>query len=142
MLLLTNYLFMDNPKEDKKVGERAILLSRFTCLALGLKNRSVLHCIGLWLAQQSNNSEALKLMQNVNESYIDLVKDPWDSLNTMPNISPVFAINFMSSITELFTCPQQLLVEICAKWMEESWSKLLAISGNVPSLIVKLFFSR
>ena len=45
LLLLTNYLFMDvNPEED----QRSHLLTKFTSLALGLKNRPVLHCLGMF----------------------------------------------------------------------------------------------
>lgn len=100
LLLLTNYLFMDsNPKAD----QRAHLMTKFTSLALGLKNRPVLHCLGLWLQQQqSSNHLAFNLVENVQKSFMYLVSDPKDSLNNLPNISAVFAANFVISLTELY----------------------------------------
>ena len=101
LLLLTNYLFMDSdPKEDK----RSSLRCRFTIIALSLKNRSVLHCIGLWLLQQQcSNAPALQLTENVVKNYIHLVNDSQENLNNMPNISPVFAVAFLTCMTELYS---------------------------------------
>ena len=100
LLLLTNYLFMDSdPKEDK----RSHLLYRFTVLALSLKNRYVLHCVGLWLQQQQcSNRLALQLTENIVSKFVELVPDAKESLNNMPNISAVFAVHFMTCLTELY----------------------------------------
>lgn len=137
LLLLTNYLFMDsNPKAD----QRAHLMTKFTSLALGLKNRPVLHCLGLWLQQQqSSNHLAFNLVENVQKSFMYLVSDPKDSLNNLPNISAVFAANFVISLTELYCSsekwPDTSLIEICNQWMD-SRSQLMEISG--PSLLIGL----
>lgn len=126
MLLLTNYLFMDsNPKEDK----RAHSLARFTALALGLKNRPVLHCIGLWLQQQQNsNPLALRLISNVQDDFVSLSTDAKGGMVNLPNISTIFAANFMATFTE-FSWPQLQIVEIFSQWME-SRGQLMAISGS------------
>ena len=78
LLLLTNYLFMDSdPKEDK----RSELRRRFTILALSLKNRPVLHCIGLWLMQQQcSNNYALQLTEGVMQKYFNLMQDSKESV--------------------------------------------------------------
>ena len=66
LLLLTNYLFMDS---DPKVDKRSLWYSRFTILALSLKNRPVLHCVGLWLFQQQcSNVLALQLTESIGKS--------------------------------------------------------------------------
>ena len=63
----------------------------------------ILHCLGLWLQQQqSSNHLAFNLVENVQKSFMDLVSDPKDSLNSLPNISAVFAANFVISLTELY----------------------------------------
>ena len=67
------------------------------------KNRPVLHCLGLWLQQQQcSNRSALELAESIVTKYIELVPDAKDSLNNMPNISAVFAVHFMTCLTELY----------------------------------------
>ena len=79
-------------------------MTKFTSLALGLKNRPVLHCLGLWLQQQqSSNHLAFNLVENVQKSFMYLVSDPKDSLNNLPNISAVFAANARYKLHS-FTC--------------------------------------
>ena len=63
MLILCNifnYLFMEPPHRMSKVDEssgikssdRMKSLARLASMSLGLKNRSVLHCLGVWLHRQ------------------------------------------------------------------------------------------
>ena len=92
LLMLTNYLFLNNSKS----------LSNFTILALSLKNGSALHCIGLWLQQHLGHPSALNLTKSVVENYISLVVEPLDSLENVVEISPLFALNFITSLTELY----------------------------------------
>ena len=94
LLMLTNYLFLD---------KNAKSLSNFTILALSLKNGPTLHCIGLWLQQHLACPSALQLTENVVDNYIALVVDSLESLDSIPNISPLFAINFMTSLTDLYS---------------------------------------
>ncbi len=102
MLLLTNYLFMENHKDERKYGERAVLLSKVTSLAVGLKSRGILHCIGLYIIQHGSTSDkSLQLVQNVSKDYLSLVQDMDESLNKMPNVSAVFAVQLLSAMTEL-----------------------------------------
>ena len=103
LLLLTNYLFMDS---DPKVDKRSSWRCRFTILALSLKNRPVLHCVGLWLIQQQcTNLLALQLTESIVNDYVNLVHDSQENLNSMPNISPAFAVGFMTCLTELYSTP-------------------------------------
>jgi len=131
LLLLTNYLFMDS---DPKVDKRSLWYSRFTILALSLKNRPVLHCVGLWLFQQQcSNVLALQLTESIVNTYVSLVHDSQENLNNMPNISPIFAVGFMTCLTELYSTankwPSIALVEIITHWME-SRDQLMNILGS------------
>ena len=70
--------------------------------------RNILYSIGLWLQlqqQQNSNQLALKLVENVQKNSMGLVSDMKESLNSLPNISAVFAANFMISLTELYCSP-------------------------------------
>ena len=93
LLMLTNYLFLD--KNSKS-------LSNFTILALSLKNGPALHCIGLWLQQHLGHPSALQLTESVVENYISLVVDALDSLENVVEISPLFSLNFITSLTDLY----------------------------------------
>ena len=93
LLMLTNYLFLD--KNSKS-------LSNFTILALSLKNGPALHCIGLWLQQHLGHPSALQLTESVVENYISLVVDALDSLENVVDISPLFSLNFITSLTDLY----------------------------------------
>ena len=92
LLLLTNYLFLD---------KRSTFMNKFTILALSLKHKSSLHCIGLWLQQHQGYPAALQLTENVCDSYISLVTDSLECLDNIPNISPVFSSNLVLCLTEL-----------------------------------------
>lgn len=139
LLLLTNYLFMDS---DPKVDKRSQWRSKFTILALSLKNRPVLHCVGLWLfLQQCSNVLALQLCESIVNTYVSLVHDSQENLNNMPNISPVFAVGFMTCLTEFYSSadkwPSTALVEITTHWMEAR-DQLVNISGiKKVSLLIK-----
>ena len=134
---LTNYLFMDS---DPKVDKRSQWRSKFTILALSLKNRPVLHCVGLWLfLQQCSNVLALQLCESIVNTYVSLVHDSQENLNNMPNISPVFAVGFMTCLTEFYSSadkwPSTALVEITTHWMEARYL-LVNISGICKGVLI------
>jgi len=105
---LFNYLFMEPPnassKSEDKCTERMKSLFKLTSITLGLKNRTILQCLGVWLHRQGPTSErGLQLCEAVLNEFVLLVPEPLEALKNMPVIAPLFAAHFMTSLAEVYS---------------------------------------
>lgn len=101
------YLFMDPPSskgDEEKVFYRLKSLVKLTSVAVGLKSRPVLHCLGVWLHKQGPTSEkATSVCDAFLREFVLLVDDPWEAMKHLPALSPLFAAHVMTALTGIYS---------------------------------------
>jgi len=106
---LFNFLFMEPPssnssKSDDKLTYRMKCLFKLTSITLGLKNSTILKCLGSWLHREGPTSErGIQLCEAILNEFVLLVPDPIDALKSLPVIAPLLAAHFMTSLGKIYT---------------------------------------
>ena len=161
MLILCNiftYLFMEpshraskgDDCSTTKSSDRMKSLAKLASMSLGLKNRSVLHCLGVWIHRQGPTSDkVIRLCESLIEDHILLVPpdDPHENeqsnnrlalMTSLPVIAPIFVAHFMTAIGELYIldsspngkkCPPKVILELINSWLGEN-NEMDTISDN------------
>ena len=128
-----NHIFMDPPSssskdEEEKAASRMKSLVKLTSVAMGLKSRPVLHCLGVWLHKQGSNSEkALSVCESLLQEFILLVDEPLEALKNLPVVAPLFAAHLLVSMTEIYT------LKVTCKDLQKNYSSTIIAAPSKTS---------
>ena len=106
-------------------------MAKVVSLAMGLKSKNVLYAAGFWLHQEGMVTErCLQLSKFLVKDYILLLsseEQPFADLKTLPEVSPLFAANFLTSVTEVYytednvqDAPPEQLLQLVTHWLSEN----------------------
>jgi len=134
---LFNFLFMEPPnstssKSDDKMTYRMRSLFKLTSITMGLKNSTILKCLGAWLHREGPNSErGRQLCEAVLNEFVLLVPDSIDALKSLPVIAPLFAAHLMTALGDIYTMDLPLKAPATTKTYS---STIISTTSNRPNI--------
>jgi len=125
-----------NTSNNRK--DRVDVMAKLVALAMGHKNKPVLHCVGIWMHQMGPGSQKCqRLARSIVEEHLVVVSDAAAAdLKDVSAIAPLFAANFMTAATEIYRPPFQKapphrLLDLCHSWL--STNPLLPFTSALAS---------
>lgn len=124
-------------------GEPALLkvnlLTKIVSMAMSIRCTAVLDCTARWMQEQGCDSEPVRCMaRSMVNDYCQLFPGVIPTFHALPNISPLFACNFIAAVTSLYPCnslddiPPETLVEHVTNWISSD-SNLCSMSMHPSS---------
>jgi len=118
--------------------DRVDVMAKLVALAMGHKNKPVLHCVGIWMHQMGPGSQKCqRLARFLVEEHLVVISDAAAAdLKDVAAIAPLFAANFITAATEIyrpprFKAPPHRLLDTSHSWL--STNPLLPFTSALTS---------